>query len=122
MEQYPQATVYGKSPVHRGPGQGFMVNAGLNEFAGISPPNQRYHQEQEELQQEEEVFHNQVPVVSTPEEQRALQRWVGRTFLFYNFQLIVIQFIDYAKAELINKPKNQADLNNGGAVLEMLNK
>ncbi len=49
------------------PGMGFIANPGLNEFAGISPPNQRYNQE---IQAEDEM--QNVIVVSTPEEQRAL--------------------------------------------------
>ena len=51
----------------RATGMGFIANPGLNEFAGISPPNQRY---QEQSLQEEEI--ENVPIISTPEEQRAL--------------------------------------------------
>lgn len=59
----------GKTPMKMaaGPGMGFIANPGLNEFAGISPPNQRYNQE---VQAEDDI--QNVIVVSTPEEQRAL--------------------------------------------------
>ena len=47
-------------------GMGFIANPGLNDFAGISPPNQRYQQPQLE-----EDFQN-VPTITTLNEQRAL--------------------------------------------------
>jgi hypothetical protein len=66
MEKYP-SVISSSTPMKRATGMGFIANPGLHEFAGISPPNQRY---QEQSLQEEEI--ENVAITSTPEEQRAL--------------------------------------------------